>query len=100
MSLEYPEITLDMGSANERWRYDVSSYLIAWVHTQHDFCQIWIFSLIWPHCLVSQETLQKYFQMQIFTLRHPYNSNNVWLIMVVADALAAILDPEHLHPSR
>ena len=31
-------IILYMGSANERWRYNVTSSLIGWAHTQNDSC--------------------------------------------------------------
>ena len=36
------EIILGMGSTNGRWRYNVTSSLIGWVHTQNDPCIIMI----------------------------------------------------------
>ena len=39
------EIILGMDSANERWRYTVTSSLIGWTHTHNDPC-IWDLNLV------------------------------------------------------
>ena len=36
--LDTAGIILGMGSANERWRYNVTSPVISWAHTQNDPC--------------------------------------------------------------
>ena len=45
------KINLGMGSANERRRYNVTSSLIGWAHTQNDPWKSWV-----PHTLPGDDT--------------------------------------------
>ena len=65
----YAGIILGMGAANERWRYNVTSPLIGWAHTQNDPCMCiaennsyWSFP--WPH--ICMQALQS----PVFPLLH------------------------------
>ena len=70
--LSCPGVILGMGSANERWRYNVTSSLIGLAHAQNGpwscWCQLWVwiccihstwptFKLDWTSCILSIHSL-------------------------------------------
>ena len=49
-------IILDMGAANERRRYKVSSSLIGWAHTNHDLSNRNVLAWVWSNWALSVHT--------------------------------------------